>query len=320
MQQINANRGRVGCDGVYREWREIEMMFKVTYGQDILDRLRVLLDQELKKPKREAKKVDLLEWCIENTPHWLVDSPEELEKVVARVNVDYKKLLKNDKKWRKELQAAYDYDHKKLLDLANGLYVKTCPYCNMQYTLFLQGHTRTKTMAKFQFDHFYPRSKYPMLSMSLYNLIPSCASCNQGKSSGTNLSLAFHPYHSAIKDAFRFRITNPEPLLRGVEVEVEKIEMIPLIEKAKADEFEKMFHVKALYQHHKDIAQDVFYRTYLSSYYTYRKNFLFLKDRKLLRRLMMGFYPEKEDIEKRPLAKLQQDLWEQAKGIKIKKI
>ena len=36
--------------------------------------------------------------------------------------------------------------------------------------------------ARPQYDHFFPKSFYPYLALSMYNLIPSCAVCNGGKS------------------------------------------------------------------------------------------------------------------------------------------
>ena len=38
-------------------------------------------------------------------------------------------------------------------------------------------------------------------------------------------------------------------------------------------------------------------------------------DEKYFRQLWLGNYTEREDIEKRPLAKFMQDLWEQANGV-----
>ena len=32
-----------------------------------------------------------------------------------------------------------------------------------------------------QFDHFYNKSKYPLLAISFYNLVPVCGTCNHTK-------------------------------------------------------------------------------------------------------------------------------------------
>lgn len=51
-----------------------------------------------------------------------------------------------------------------------------CPYCNRDY---INGRSRKHIGA--QLDHFYPRSKYPIFSVCLYNLVPVCGVCNRIK-------------------------------------------------------------------------------------------------------------------------------------------
>ncbi len=61
--------------------------------------------------------------------------------------------------------------------LQRQLRVKVCPYCNRMYTTTLFGENKIRP----DFDHFYPKSKYPYLAVSLFNLIPSCSMCNTKK-------------------------------------------------------------------------------------------------------------------------------------------
>ena len=56
--------------------------------------------------------------------------------------------------------------------LAEILDVSICPYCNENYTYTLRAGFRP------DFDHFLPKSKYPELQLNLYNLVPSCHTCN----------------------------------------------------------------------------------------------------------------------------------------------
>ncbi len=309
MLQINAHKKRKGFDGEIRSWRKIERDFKKLYAEKIDQALKTLRD------KSDAKYHSLLDWCIEKTPNWLTDKPTKLEKVKNEVDEKYKALLSENKKFRDELLVAYGYEHSNLLELARWLNVKTCPYCNMQYTLCAEAYKDgelVEKMAKFQYDHFFDKAEYPMLSMSLYNLIPSCASCNQGKSKRP-LSMAFHPYSTAIKDTFRFRVKDPSDLLAGGDDEKIKIKLVPQ-KPVDVDAYNEMFHIESLYQRHRDVAREVFARAYVDSYYEDGSNFEFLKDSNFMERLEKGFYPDEEDIDKRPLTKLQQDLWNQAKG------
>lgn len=64
--------------------------------------------------------------------------------------------------------------------------LRSCPYCGRQYVT-PRIDEKEKIKASAQLDHIYPKDKYPYLSMALYNLMPSCAVCNQGKSSKDTL-------------------------------------------------------------------------------------------------------------------------------------
>ena len=64
---------------------------------------------------------------------------------------------------------------------AEKLGVTVCPYCNRSYIFTVEKEARNGK-ARPQYDHFFPKSKYPYLAVSMYNLIPSCAVCNGGKS------------------------------------------------------------------------------------------------------------------------------------------
>lgn len=55
--------------------------------------------------------------------------------------------------------------------------ISTCPYCNRDYI-----NCRGNNVSGGQLDHFYNRSKYPIFSICLYNLVPVCGNCNRVKS------------------------------------------------------------------------------------------------------------------------------------------
>lgn len=55
--------------------------------------------------------------------------------------------------------------------------VTVCPYCNRNYI-----NSRLGGISGARLDHFYPRSEYPIFSVSLYNLVPVCGNCNRVKS------------------------------------------------------------------------------------------------------------------------------------------
>lgn len=212
---------------------------------------------------------------------------------------------------------AFNYNYYRrtiLVKLSKKINIKCCPYCNMSYTLTTKG----ENLAKFQFDHFYNKTKYPMLSMSLYNLIPSCAVCNHGKST-EDLDIKFNPYYGSINDTFIFKVRNPIPLYTG-EKNVDFIDIDAIATSTSQngikdfDKYKETFHIETLYQRHGDVAKEIFDKAYLYPYINEDDNFKMLPkySKEYRRQLWMGTYTKKEDIEKRPLTKLKQDLWEQA--------
>lgn len=215
------------------------------------------------------------------------------------------------------------YRYNKLVQLAARINVKTCPYCNMSYTLYSEkicpgkNHIAYKDrFARFQFDHFLSKMHYPMLSMSLYNLIPACPTCNQGKSE-IKLPVIFNPYYSDIHSLFSFEIDNPLTGFVGARFKdftPVKIVWDSSVKRTESDAFEKTFHTSILYSRHGDIVQEVFDKTYELPYYLNPAFFRFLgyKNSSYLKRLWFGNYMEKSDISNRPLSKFMQDIHLQA--------
>lgn len=95
-----------------------------------------------------------------------------------------------------------------------------CPYCNdfpidiVSITL----PTKNKYVAQFDLDHFYAKSKYPILSISFYNLIPSCHPCNSQHKGSSEFTINTHinPFFESFNDIYKFKI--PENEYAGVKV------------------------------------------------------------------------------------------------------
>lgn len=79
--------------------------------------------------------------------------------------------------------------------LAKELEVTTCPYCNREYVFSRKLENGRETHP--EFDHFYPKSKYPFLALSFYNLVPSCHTCNHLK---LEKELEMNPHFSSFED------------------------------------------------------------------------------------------------------------------------
>jgi len=53
-----------------------------------------------------------------------------------------------------------------------------CPYCYRSYIGVVETEDGSKSITP-DLDHFYPKSRYPFLAVTLSNLVPSCLFCNQ---------------------------------------------------------------------------------------------------------------------------------------------
>lgn len=59
---------------------------------------------------------------------------------------------------------------------------EVCPYCNQNPVASIKkSKTVSKPRRTYDWDHFFPKSKYKFLNVSLFNLVPSCKTCNSFK-------------------------------------------------------------------------------------------------------------------------------------------
>ena len=92
--------------------------------------------------------------------------------------------------------------------LCYELGVDICPYCNRQYIYTVQKQGGDSLLATAQLDHFFPKDKYPLISFSFFNLIPSCYSCNHTK--GDNTRKTIYPYEEEFGDDGKFALVDLE--------------------------------------------------------------------------------------------------------------
>ena len=105
-----------------------------------------------------------------------------------RLQAEKKSLKKKEKKLLQQEVQIFDTIYKwydsKIKKMKNNTKlnleilgkVHVCPYCNRDYI-----NERDEKFPGGHLDHFFPRSKYPFLSICLYNLIPCCSICNTKK-------------------------------------------------------------------------------------------------------------------------------------------
>lgn len=146
-------------------------------------RLNGLLTTVNSSPAHEAyvklllRKID--DGLLIATPSQINAVCEEFVKLKAARN---KRFGSTNEPFKRLIENALDYEG------ARGIYrsyvpamgIKTCAYCNAQYAVSFTSRDG-KEYAQFEVDHWKSREKYPFLSISFYNYVPSCPSCNKHK-------------------------------------------------------------------------------------------------------------------------------------------
>mgnify|MGYP003624494980 CR=1 FL=1 len=196
------------------------------------------------------------------------------------------------------------------IELIDRLGITVCPYCNRTYVQSIknqnQYHKKRRTS---EFDHFFPKSKYPFLAISFFNLIPSCKTCNHIK--GTH-PIAFSPYDERINGQslveFKYNITGSDYLTNPKHVEID-------IDWKNQEFFKsngKVLGLDDLYQNHNDIAQEILLKRYV--YNDSRIDELLeeykgiFSSREEIIQMITGNFIKDEDLGKRPLSKLTRDI------------
>lgn len=192
-------------------------------------------------------------------------------------------------------------------DLANKLNINTCVYCNRIYTKTVANPSK---ITRPEFDHWYPKSSYPILALSFYNLIPSCHICNSSVKSTRVMNTAefLHPYipedinyqfsywiESLNKYSFHIKRANPSKENNTIEAfQIEKIY------KTHTDEIKDLVRLRKLYS--------IDYLLKLKKLLSYVDSNVSMEE---IYRLAFGTHYDEKDFLKRPLSKMKRDILEE---------
>ncbi|MFW3425931.1 hypothetical protein ACN9KI_03530 [Aliarcobacter butzleri] len=207
----------------------------------------------------------------------------------------------------------YGYDKIDKLEFIQNINLGSCPYCNRNYIFTVNK----KGSVKPEIDHFYPKSIYPYLAVSYFNLIPSCPTCNGfGAKEDKDTFFVypiFNPYEIKFDD-FKFSITPKNIHFFAVEKEkynFDNFEIELFGNKANLE----LFRLEELYKQHKDIVLELLIKRayYPKSYIEELKDFGFSEDE--IYRYLLSNYKKEEDLHKRPLSKLIKDISKELKLI-----
>ncbi|CAI8764933.1 hypothetical protein [Chryseobacterium sp. IT-36CA2] len=227
----------------------------------------------------------------------------------------------------KEVNRIFDYDNfceKKVkkycaYNLAEKLDIPTCVYCNRIYTKTVVKKDKKKVIRP-TFDHWYPKSKFPLLALSFYNLIPSCSVCNSGVKGSTPFSLSthFHPYFKNPQKELKYTFSYDHK-------DYSKF-TFKIITDDK-DDFSKdsvdAFELEAIFKAHEDEIEDLrnIKDAYSEDYIEMlEKNILkgVKLDRDEVYRLAFGVHFQEAKFDRRPMSKMKKDILIELGIIKIR--
>lgn len=80
--------------------------------------------------------------------------------------------------------------------------INTCVYCNIAKATYSENRKEVY----FPFDHCKPKSDYPFLCITFFNLYPSCTNCNGHKLADESKGFQLYKKTGAIGDPFVFQI------------------------------------------------------------------------------------------------------------------
>lgn len=296
------------------------------------DKLQVLY-RSLKDPvlKKYVKMIHR-KWStlVIVTPDQWEDIIKEFEDVISETQLATISI--NGVKFHEIIEEAMRYDRVQshvFPKCMKKLGIRTCVYCNAQYTYYVEGED--ENYQNYDIDHLLPQSKYPYLCTSFFNLQPSCPSCNRKKSDrkqvpGTKLFQLYVPQGSSLNPAlFHLDALSLAQFLQdgNKDAEILKILFSCPNDRELENGFNYYFHISTLYQAHTDIAEELVWKSRI-----YNKTYqdFYIKQFKQLgfkgsdfTRFIIGNYDTVENIHKRPLSKMTQDIAEQLGIIKKQK-
>lgn len=219
-------------------------------------------------------------------------------------------------------------------DLTDALGINVCPYCNRGYTFTIN---ESDGIVRPELDHYLPKSIYPYLGLSFYNLIPSCHICNSGLKHDANFNLDeyIHPYreslHNAVSFTVKFVKKTTTPLseikktlgvsffygdLESFEVDFKRV----AVDTTDGDLLYKRainslttFKIKEIYNQHKDLIVEMVLNTiiydddYINSLLSQYGGTLFRGREDVIRHITNN-YPSSDKMPERTFSKLSNDI------------
>lgn len=208
----------------------------------------------------------LLKEIIECPEQYITANEERLKDVKSELEAEHPAVVNIIKdvfvKWYTDFTGKEEISYKYL----DKLNIRTCPYCNRNYTFTIKRTKVDTFKTRPEFDHFYDKSDYPSLALSFFNLVPSCHTCNHGKLTG---EAGLNPYFSGFNS--KFSVCQYENDLEREQKDFKSMNINEVLAVKNADDFSiamsmadskeetniKLFGLTPLYNKHKDYVLEI---------------------------------------------------------------
>jgi hypothetical protein len=299
--------------------------FDLSVNQSIIDEHYKKLETYLKNKLHDSSiNKQVKDFIQDNLKEIIISKPEELLKINKQFTTNTHYNLTTKRKVKNLFN--YNYFSKKsdngrydAYDLANKLSIRSCLYCNRNYTLTVKrGNRKIDKITRPEFDHFFDKDENPLLALSIYNLIPSCKICNstlKGRKK-FNLNNNLHPYVDDVIKFYKYKYIphDVKSILGGatnLAVEIEVNSGDSAIDK-KIINTKEIFKLEEIFSSHSDELKDLFDIKHRFSDRYFEE--LFKKYNSLglnyddVYKVVFGSYYQEKDFSKRPFSKLKNDI------------
>ena len=201
-----------------RKWKKIKEEHSEWYSDNILPNIKnayKFIKSQKSKSYSMKKYLELLKKIIDKGKDFVIQKELFLDYENKEIDKIIKIMKKKNKKSKSILEIRFEelniseeylpnqlFCYKKLYKegkwsrhkLLSLMGIEVCPYCQRNY-ISSYGKKTTADL-----DHFYPKSLYPFLALSVYNFIPSCQVCNSRFKGYKDKGVSVYPYKESFDE------------------------------------------------------------------------------------------------------------------------
>ncbi len=241
-------------------------------------------------------------------------------RIIELSKINYKTIEKKKKfiyEAKEELKEVFKYENKFQSPISKffekNFQTRTCYFCNIHFVNKYKIDDENYRN-EFTLDHYYDKATYPYLALSLYNLIPSCYTCNSKLKKNEefqNLAPSSQRYDFDEKVKFKLFL---KPSCDNLHIKSGDDIDIPLKEQFSDiyDKYIKIFHLNERYKAHKNIVFEMIQRAelYPESRLKELQNLTGIPFQQI-KKYIFNLIDENDDLSKKPFSKLIKDISEE---------